>query len=340
MERADFERPDFDRPRFDMGNSFLVDNLGNPVIQRELLDIDLLARYADRVIDSKYPQLARAKVYPLRKTHMPMLLELHKKMIKSQAAAENNIEKSEEFRAKQEFNRDSENLGRQQMKHFTLLNGNIDHKVPLIVKNALITLKLYKYIPILNGVLMAPYNFDALDNGRTRQKIWDKGKLARLNLFKLRSLMDYSPAYSSLIRDKKLNQIPEYQILKTYITNPGKLTNVVSKIIKKQRDFQNPKKMASLLFKDIKKQHRDNPINNSNLYYSKYLDSSDRGNYQFLSGVLDSSINLKKSQKNRIAPYMDSILEDERLPTNSMRQSYSYFTPQYFDRSGIIRRPI
>ena len=75
------------------------------------------------------------------------------------------------------------------MKHYTLLNRNVDHSIPQIVKNALFSLNLYKEIPIVNGVLMAPYANDLSEYKGKTQKIWKNGKLNRLNQFKLQSLI-------------------------------------------------------------------------------------------------------------------------------------------------------
>ena len=303
-----------------------------PARGSELLDIDKLAQYADVALERKYPNLSRSLVYPLRKQHLPMLVELHKKIINSQSKKQADYERRDEIAALDNFYHESSQLGREQMKNYTLLNRGIDHRLPLVVKNALLSLKLYKQIPIINGVLMAPYQYNSMSLGGKSQKIWEKGKLARLNNFKLRALLALNPKMKELMDTKKIKTIPEYKILRTYITNPHKLGMIASRLQKEQRDFKNPKKMAGKLFRHVKQLQQEYPnLFASDLYKSKFLAASDFNNYRFLSSVLDENINLRASNKHKIEPYLDKLLQQERLPESQMKQSYKYFAPQYLD---------
>lgn len=314
---------------FENFSKFITDDPGRGVETQQDLQINRISNAADKAIEKKYPQLSSSLRYPLRQQQIKILLELQKKLLRSKEKQILDEDGKYEKEKMDEYYKESTKYGREQMKHYTLLNRNVDHSIPQIVKNALFSLNLYKEIPIVNGVLMAPYANDLSEYKGKTQKIWKNGKLNRLNQFKLQSLIYKNEKMRRLMDEKKLNQLPEYSILRTYITNPSKLGSVVSKISKKQSQFKNPKKMASLLFKEVKEQLSTLDKDSSLRYKSSLLSHRDHENMEFLSRINPKDMTLVKSNKNKVRSYIDDLLSQERLTGDSRIKAYSHYAPAY-----------
>lgn len=291
------------------------------------LNIRRIAEAADQAIEKKYPYLSQSLRYPLRSQHINIITALQKKLINSKEKKLLDEDGKEEKKIMDDYYNEATKFGREQMRNYTLLNRTIDHNIPQIVKNSLFSLGLYKDIPIINGVLMAPFNSETVGYKTKIQKVWKNGKLNRLNLFKLKGLISSkNEKLSKLMEDKKINDLPEYSILRTYISNPAKLGSVISRISKKQSQFKDPKKMASLLFKEVKENIGKTKNNN---YSSKYLSYRDNENMDFLSRINPRDISLVKSNKNKVKSYIDNLLNNERLTGDSRLRAYSHFAPGY-----------
>jgi hypothetical protein len=153
------------------------------------------------------------------------------------------------------------------MKSFLLLNQQRTHNIPDDIRKSMIAFKMYYDIPIINGILMSPY---------TNNSNWKNGKLTSLNSKKLR---DYLKTRVSMSNEKELVKYPEYRLLRAYVRGPGQYRKIKSILSKEENTYANPSKMASRVFKFLKK---DGLQGNLRPTPNKYVSAADIQNLGYL----------------------------------------------------------
>lgn len=269
----------------------------------------------DKVLSDKYPQLSKLIKYPNRGKQMQLYQKVHEKVIRAgQKKNEEPLYKDEDDAAKT-FYDESAKIGKENMKSFLLLNQQRTHGIPDDIRKSMIAFKMYYDIPIINGILMSPY----MNNGN-----WKNGKLSSLNSKKLR---DYLKGRVSMTNEKELVKYPEYRLLRAYVRGPGQYRKIKSILSKEESAYSNPTKMASRVFKFLKK---DGIQTNLRPTPNKYVSASDIQNLGYLQQTLtNEKISGIKDRTEKIKPYIDKLISGGDLKSDTLTDYYKKFAPPY-----------
>lgn len=274
-----------------------------------------LAGNVDSILSSKYPQLSKLIRYPNRNNQMKVYQHVFEKAVQNaQRKNEKPLYKEEEANAKV-FYDESVKLGKENMKTFLILNQQKTHNIPEEVRKALLSLKLYYDIPIIDGVLMSPYQ---------NNSNWKNGKLMSLTIKKLREHLKTKVDFSN---EKELVKYPEYRLLRGYIRGPAQYRKIKAILDKQEAAFKNPKKLANRVWTHIKKKGIDTfaqPTPN------KYLSGSDLNNLNYLSDSLTyDKLNAQKDRTEKLKPFIDRLIGKGDLRGDSLGDYYKKFAPPY-----------
>lgn len=198
------------------------------------LDINKIQSAVDSVINEKYPQLSKRMVYPLRKKQLYIYQSTYGKLLRHFQNQNEDKLKNDEKNELTKFYDEQANYGKGRMQQHTVINPNT--KVPEDIKNALIALKIYQNIPIINNRLYS--DFTVLEN-------WKKGQLKPLNRLRLKTIvLNRNPT----LKDE-LKKFPEYRLLLAFIR--GKYYEVRKKLYVEQNKLQDPRRFSKRIFKKV-----------------------------------------------------------------------------------------
>lgn len=281
------------------------------------VDVDFknVVANTDKVLSDKYPQLSKLIKYPNRSKQLKLYEKVHEKVLrKAQQKNEEPLYKDEKDNARQ-FYDESAKIGKENMKTFLLLNQQRTHNIPDDVRKSLIAFKMYYDIPIIDGILMSPYNNNAN---------WKNGKLMSLNTKKLR---DYMKTRINLGNEKELVKYPEYRLLRAYVRGPGQYRKIKSILAKEEQAYANPNKMASRIVSAFKKNGYYNDLRPTP---SKYVSGADLKNLTYLQQTLTNDrLNAQKDRSEKIKPMIDKLITSGDIRSEKMTDYYKKFAPPY-----------
>lgn len=228
------------------------------LLPNKISDLNLLAAGVNNVIAEKYPQIAKRIVYPLRDKHFEIIQETWKKAYNQGRYNQTKIRNVEEENAKTEYRNALVEAQREKAKNFLLVAQKDTNEIPESVKNAMISLKLYQTIPVINGRLMCPGTQLGVNTIRDTVRnvnlpIFAKnGDLMPLTPRKLRCYLAQTHRDDEVLNNvQTLKKVPEYRIISTYINNPSKLGKLQKILDNDKQAFENPKKMAARIKKKV-----------------------------------------------------------------------------------------
>lgn len=280
------------------------------------INFETVAGNVDSILNSKYPQLSKLISYPNRGNQMKLYQKVFEKAVKyAQHQNEKPLYKDQEANAKI-FYDESVKLGKENMKSFLLLNQQKVHSIPEEVRKSLLALKLYYDIPIIDGVLMSPYQ---------NSSNWKNGKLSSLTIKKLR---DHLKNKLDFIDSREMVKYPEYRILRAYIRGPAAFNKIKAYLNKQDAYYRNPNLMANRIWNQIKKNGGLRP--EAQGYPSKYMSGSDLPNLRYLKETLTSDkINSQKDRTEKIKPFIDRLIGKGDLKEEGLSGYYKKFAPPY-----------
>lgn len=226
--------------------------------ERNTRNLNLVALAVDGEINRRYPQLSKRIVYPLRNQQFEIIQETWKHLYNKGRRFAHLNRNAEEEAAKGEYITALKAAQVEKARNFLLVNQKDTNEIPESVKNALISLRLWNQIPIVNGKLMCPIT-TGLQNvrdaqGRNQNFFAKNGDMLPLTGVKLRAFIrnTFLGQNNEIMRNTTtLKRMPEYRILNTYIRNPNKLGKLQGMLNKDKQAFENPKIMAKRIAKRV-----------------------------------------------------------------------------------------
>lgn len=226
--------------------------------ERNTRNLNLVALAVDAEINRRYPQLTKRIVYPLRNQQFEIIQETWKHLYNKGRRLAHMGRNAEEEAAKGEYITALKAAQVEKARNFLLVNQKDTKEIPESVKNALISLRLWNQIPIVNGKLMCPITTglqNVVDVQGRRQNFFAKnGDMLPLTGVKLRAYIrnTFLGENNEVMRNAAtLKKMPEYRILNTYIRNPNKLGKLQGILNKDKQAFENPKIMARRIAKQV-----------------------------------------------------------------------------------------
>lgn len=292
----------------------------------KIQNLDLLAAGVDHAINSKYPQISKRIVYPLRSKQFEIIQETWKKAYGKGRYYKHKERNREEEKEKVDYRKALHDAQIEKAKNFTLVAQKDTSEIPEIVKNAMISLKLYKTVPIIDGKLMCP----VVDG---RRSIFDEkniqlpffsqnGDLLPLTAKKLRLFIKANLPGDKILQDtKNLIKVPEYRIISTYINRPERLGKLQKMLDKDKEAFEDPKKMASRIRKKVFDFMNANDRVAENTA-TKNISPSDLKSYADLKKIIASNDNIDYFGSDNVAP---KTISDFLIKKRALRKPEGLF---------------
>lgn len=296
---------------FSDSNALISDNVSSD------LNFDVVAANVDNTINKKYPQLSKLIKYPNRAKQIKLYQNVHEKLLKRAQKKNEEPLYSGEREGEKRFEEESIKLGKENMKTFLLLNQQKTHGIPEDIRKSLIALKMYYDIPIINSVLMAPFN----DNSN-----WKKGSLLALTPKKLRDYLKLRFIGGS--EPNQLTKFPEYRLILNYIKGNGKYQKIKKILKKNENAYANPKKMATRIVNSITRDNSYNPTSKADP--AKFMAAKDLRNLDYLKKTMNANrLNGYPDRSENIRPFVDKYINKGYIKTDGLDDYYKKFAPPY-----------
>lgn len=294
--------------------------------ENKIQNLDLLSAGVDFAIKEKYPQIAKRIVYPLRNKQFEIIQETWKKAYNKGRYYKHKDRNVEEELQKAEYRKALTDAQIEKAKQYVLVNQKDNNEIPEVVKNAMISLKLYKTVPIINGRLMCPVTDGRraiTDNDNMQYPFFSKdGDLLPLTAKKLRVYLQNIFLNDRVFSDiKSLKKVPEYRIVSTYINKPARLGNLQKMLDKDKEAFENPRKLASRIKKKVFDFMNSNE-DATELAALKNVSPADMKSYMDLKKIISSRDNIDYFGSDNVAP---KTISDFLIKKRALRQPDALF---------------